>query len=336
MNKSIACFRMLPIVAALTLAGCGPQGGNQGAQTAEKAAVAERPAVQSVTEVAAAQPAPSWNEAANASYAGVFDEAVVLQDGQWAGAPYVEGGASAPRAGLAADFLLHGDLDGDATEESVVLLWSSSGGSGTFDYVAVLDRDADGAASTVAIAPLGDRVKIRSAEIEEGRIALDVIQAGPGDAACCPGQKMRRTFVLEGTSMTETTTEDQGRLSLSDLEGVWRLQRFGQDETVPEEVQITLMFQGTTIAGKAACNRFTGSVAEGDMPGELSLAGPMAMTRKMCPPPLMEWEQRFAAALEGLAQYSFVAGKLVLTWQQDETRGSMFFVRAEGEGTTGN
>jgi len=322
---------MLPIVAALTLAGCGPQGAEQTAQSAAGVPVVEPPPT-----VEPVQPAPSWQEAANATYRGVFDEAVVLKNGQWEGAPYVEGSASAPRTGLAEDFLLRGDLDGDAAEEAVVLLWSSSGGSGTFDYVAVLDRDAHGAASTVAVTPLGDRVKVRSAAIEDGRVVFDVVQAGPGDAACCPGQKMRRTFVLEGESMTETSTEDQGRLSLSDLEGVWRLLRFDQEESVPEEVQITLLFQGTTIAGKAACNRFTGSVAEGDMPGELSLAGPMAMTRKMCPPPLMEWEQRFAAALEGLAQYSFVAGKLVLTWQQDETRGSMFFVRAEGEETTGN
>jgi heat shock protein HslJ len=330
MSKRPNCFRFLPVLIAITATGCGPQGGGQVAPATSTIPADEPPAAASVTGQAEAGPAPSWQEAANASYAGVFDEAVVLQDGQWEGAPYAEGGASAPRAGLAADFLLQGDVDGDAAEESVVVLWSSGGGSGTFDYVAVLDRDADGAASNIAIAPLGDRVKIRSAAIDDGRIVFDVVQAGPDDAACCPGQKMRRTFALEGASMTETSTEDQGRLSLSDLEGVWQLFRFDQDEPVPEQVQITLLFQGTTIAGKAACNRFTGSVAEGDMPGELSLAGPLTMTRKMCPPPLMEWEQRFAAALEGLAQYSFVAGKLVLTWQRDEARGSMFFVRAEG------
>jgi len=328
MNKSSGCFQMLPVVAALTLMGCGPQGSDQGSQSTADVPVAERPAAAPMADAMVDQPAPSWQEAANATYRGVFDEAIVLKDGQWQGAPYVEGGASAPRAGLAGDFLLHGDVDGDGAEEAVVLLWSSSGGSGTFDYVAVLDRDVNGAVSPVAIIPLGDRVKVRSAAIEDGRIAFDVVQAGPGDAACCPGQKMRRTFVLEGETMTETTTDDQGRMTLADLAGEWRLLQFGAEEAVPPEVQITVQFENGTIAGSAACNRYTGSVQEGDMPGQITLSGPLALTRKMCPPPLMDWEQRYMAALEGLEQYSFLAGKLVLSWRQEDAAGSLIFVRA--------
>ncbi len=87
---------------------------------------AAAPVAEPVTPTLATQAAPSWQEAANAAYAGVFDEAVMLRDGTWEGEPYAEGGASAPRAGLADGFLLSGDLDGDAAEESVVLLWSST------------------------------------------------------------------------------------------------------------------------------------------------------------------------------------------------------------------
>lgn len=332
MNRSIKCLQMLPMMAVLTLAGCGPHGGGQGAQSTAKASVAEPPAT---AEVAAAQSAPSWAEAANATYLGVFDESVVLKDGQWQGAPYVEGGASAPRAGLAGDFLLQGDVDGDATEEAVVLLWSSSGGSGTFDYVAVLDRDANGAARNVAIAPLGDRVRVRSAVVEQGRIVIDVVQAGPGDAACCPGQKVRRTFVMEGESMTEIPAEDQGRMALADLSGEWRLVTFGSEQTLPPDVQITARFENGTIAGSAACNRYTGSVREGDMPGQLALSGPLAMTRMMCPPSLMDWEQRYAAALEGLVQYAFVAGRLVLSWRGDDDAGTLIFARSQGQAAGG-
>ncbi len=199
----------------------------------------------------------------------------------------------------------------------------------------MLDRDASGAALNRATVPLGDRVKIRSAALEDGRVAVETVQAGPEDAACCPGQKMRRTFTLEGNSMTETSTEDLGRLSLSDLDGEWKLVRFGADEAVPEDVEITAQFADGAIAGRAACNRYTGGVTAGDMPGDLSLSGPMAMTRMMCPPPLMEWEQRYAQALEGLAQYSFVAGKLVLNWRDESGGGSLFFVRvAEATAST--
>lgn len=324
-------LQWLPILATLLLLGCGPQNEVENPSTGPAAVAVDASAAEPVSEAAEIRPAPSWQEGANAAYVGVFDEEIVMADGIWVGEPYVEGGASAPRAGLAAGFLLAGDLDGDASEEAVVLVWSSTGGSGTFDYLAILDRDADGAVINRATAPLGDRVKVRSAAIEGGRVVVDVVQAGPEDAACCPGQKMRRTFALEGEAMQETSTEDEGRLSLADLAGEWKLLRLGNDEALPEGIEITLQFQDTTIAGKAACNRYTGSVAPGDSPGSLSLAGPMAMTRMLCPPPLMEWEQRYAAALEGLAQFTFVAGKLVLSWRADDESGTLVFARAEGE-----
>ena len=45
----------------------------------------------------------------------------------------------------------------------------------------------------------------------------------------------------------------------------------------------------------------------------------------MCAPPLMEWEQRYVRALEGLSNYSFQNGKLVLTWRGDDGGGSLLF-----------
>ena len=128
------------------------------------------------------------------------------------------------------DFLLQGDLDGDGTDESVALLWTSTGGSGTFDYLAALDRAADGSVVNRATAALGDRVRLRGAGIEDGRIVLDLVQAGPDDAACCPGEKIRRTYQLEGESLAERGAEQQGRLSLADLAGEWQLTYFARGE----------------------------------------------------------------------------------------------------------
>lgn len=331
MQKQPRYFQSLLVLALLAIAACdAPDAGRDA--VAKQAS--EPLAAPVVTESEPSRSAPSWQEAANTAYRGVFDEAFKLTDGLWEGQPYVEGGASAPRAGLAADFLLTGDLDGDVADEALVLVWSSSGGSGTFDYVAVLDRDANGAAFNRATAPLGDRVKIRSAAIQDGRVTFETVQAGAGDAACCPGQKMRRSFALEGDTMTETSTEDLGRLSMDDLVGEWRLVAFGAGEAVPPDVEITVQFSAGTIAGKAACNRYTGSVQAGAAPGDLSLSGPMALTRMMCPPALMDWEQRYVRALEGLAQYSFQAGKLVLTWRGDDGGGALLFVPAAGTAAT--
>lgn len=276
-----------------------------------------------------AAPAPSWQEAANASYAGVLRAPVTLVDGLWQGAPYAEGGASAPRAGLVRDFLLSGDLDGDGAEESAVLIWTSSGGSGTYDYLAVLGRDAEGAVSARAGAPLGDRVKVRAASIVDGRVVLDTVQAGPGDAACCPGQKLRRTFAFAYDFMTEYATEDQGRLSLADVRGGWVLTHFAHDEKVPDGIAITLQVEGQRIAGSAACNRYSGALQEGDAPGDVTLAGVLAVTRMACPAPQMAAEQRYLQALQGLVKYSFLAGKLALTWRDGEGMGSLLFAPAQ-------
>jgi hypothetical protein len=115
--------------------------------------------------------------------------------------------------GLARQFSLYGDLDQDGVDEAVVLIWTSSGGSGTYDFIAVMDRDADGALVNSGTAPLGDRVKVQKAEVIDGQLVLEVIQAGPDDAACCPGQKVRRTFVLQESGLTETASEDLGRVT---------------------------------------------------------------------------------------------------------------------------
>lgn len=324
-NHPSILWAVIGIAVTLLSGGCGSRDGGESRQDAPVAELAS-PAV----DQAVAQGVPAWQEAANAVYRGVFDEPVALVDGKWEGEPFVPGGASAPRAGLADDFLLAGDLDGDGVEEAVVLLWSSSGGSGTFDYVAVLGRDASGGAFNIATAPLGDRVQVRTAAVEGGRAVFGVVQAGPQDAACCPGQKMRRSFLLEGENFRELPAEDQGRMSLADLSGEWSLLRFDEAVIPPEDVVLTLRFDGEGISGQAACNRYTCGVQEGDTPGSLALAGPLAGTRMMCEPTLMDWEQRYLAALESLSGYSFAASKLRLAWRSDNGMGSLLFEGVDG------
>lgn len=270
---------------------------------------------------------PAWEEIGNTTFPDIDGASVTFTNGRWQGKPYVEGGASAPSAGLVEDFAVSGDIDGDGQQETVVLLWSSSGGSGTFNYVAVMGRDRDGNVMNIGTLPLGDRVQVISAEIAEGQVRFLVNQAGPGDAACCPGQKARRTFELSGDKMAELPVEEQGRLSLADLEGEWVLVGFSGDEEVAPEIEITLQVAAGRIAGKAACNRYNGSLSEGGSPGEIHADGPMAATRMMCPPQIMDAEQRYLHALQNVAKYSFVAGKLVLSWSAEDEAGRLWFRR---------
>ena len=270
---------------------------------------------------------PTLAELENATYIGLRDRPTLLTGGEWQGDPFAEGGASRPAIGLRRDFALTGDLDADGAEEAVVLLWFSAGGSGTFDYLAVMGRDATGAPVNLATAPLGDRVQIRAAEIFADQIVVDTVQAGPGDAACCPGQKLRRSFALDGDALSEVASEDQGRLSIiADLAGVeWRLTELDREDPLPDDIEVTLNFEDQRIAGISACNRYSGGVTEGGTPGALTVAAPLATTRMACPPPAGEIEHRYLEALQGVSHYSFVAGDLALTWSNDDERGTMMF-----------
>jgi heat shock protein HslJ len=269
----------------------------------------------------------SLTELRNAAYLIDPDNGpVTLTAGTWRGQPYTEEGTSRPGAGLVDDFLVAGDLNADGTDEAVVLLWTNSGGSGTFDYLAVMSRDEAGKPVNLATAELGDRVQVRAAAIDAGRIVVDIIQTGPNDAACCPGQKMRRSFVLERGVLVEAESQDLGRQSIADLADVdWFLQRFDHDDEVPDGIEITLTFDGERIFGGSGCNRYNGSVVEGRNPGALTTAGPMASTRMACPPPADEIEIRYLQRLQGIEQYSFIAGKLALSWRTNDEFGTLIF-----------
>lgn len=279
---------------------------------------------QPATEVAVPPAAPTFEEIANTTFQGVDEGSVSLVDGEWEGEPYAEGGATRPRAGLVRDFYLTGDIDGDGGDEAIVLLWTSTGGSGTFDYVAAMGR-RNGAVVNLGTAALGDRIDLRRGEIIDGRIVLEVVQAGPQDAACCPGQKMRRAWRLDTSGLVESDAEDLGRLSIADLAGVeWLLTHFGSNEVAPAEPEVTLVFETDLLAGSSGCNRFTGSASEGEMSGDMTI-GPVATTRKMCPPEIQEIEDRFLNLFSGVNKYSFVAGRLALSYQHDDKIDSLLF-----------
>jgi heat shock protein HslJ len=269
--------------------------------------------------------APSVPELANASYSGIFEEPLTLVEGKWEGEPFVAGGASRPTAGLVDGFHLTGDLNQDGAEEAVVLLWSSSGGSGTFDYIAIMGYGPEGEVLSLATVPLGDRVQLRSANLLEGRVELDLVQAGAEDAACCPGQKVKNVIVLGEEGQVDITTEDQGRLSLDDLAGNWALTRFSRDEPVSQDFEFTLQFDGKRVGGKAACNVYTARVGKGEGPGEISLARASLMTRMICPTEYMAAEKRYLKTLQMVTSFSFQAGKLMMHWRQGEDAGALVF-----------
>ena len=267
--------------------------------------------------------APKALELANATYSGIMNDPVTLSGGRWEGAPYVEDGASRPTVGLIDHFILTGDLDGDALDEAVTLLWESSGGSGNRLYLAAVARN-DEAITNLGTAMIGDRVQIRSGTIEESTITLDIVRAGPEDAACCPTEKALVTWTLGEDGLNRVEDEITGTVSLADLGGhEWVLLELGRDQPLPDDVEISMVFRDDRVSGSSGCNDYFAGV-EAPGPGEIEFNG-MGATRMACPEPAMDLERRYLSSLAGASGYRFLAGRLVLTCDTDEGPQALVF-----------
>lgn len=299
---------LVALSAAATLAACG--GG---------------PAGQAPAPAAVAAP-PGAGEAAGATYHGVEEagESFTLAGGHWEGQPFMEGGSSRPAAGLVDGSLQTGDLDGDGADESVVLLWSSSGGAGTRTYLAVLKRTGAGI-ENIATRLLGDRVQVRDMSIAAGAIRIDVVRSGPEDAACCPGELATYAWSLGAGSLEDhQPAVVTGRLSLALLEGgSWTLSRFAWEDPAPASPVVTLGFAEGQFSGSAGCNNYFVAASDGEaQPGSVAL-GPVGATRRMCPEPEMAVEDRFLAELGKVERFGFMNGQLMLDYRD----GVMLFDR---------
>ena len=274
----------------------------------------------------AGEGAPTAAELANATYTGIEERPVTLVEGRWEGEPYEEGGASRPSAELVEDFALAGDLNDDGSKEAVVLVWQNSGGSGTFSYLAVVGRN-DGGVKNLGTAEIGDRVKLRRGRIENDTIILDVLQHNEGDAACCPTQLATRTWSMIDGQLVEGELKITGTLSLDTLVGTkWILTHLTRNDPLNEGAEVTLVFGEGQISGKSACNRYSAGVEQGEAPADLKI-GSATGTRMACPGELMDLEHKYLDALTHVTGFSFLAGKLELTWENDGNCSTMLFTR---------
>ena len=293
------------LCAALIVAGC-----------AEKAPPAP-------AQPAGPPPAPTLEQLQSASVSGVFDQAVTLSGGVYEGEPAAADAASRPRLVLWAPTLHFGDIDGTAGNEAVAVLSSTSGGSGEFVHVAVFGV-RDGALVNLGTAPVGDRTKLQSLWLERGQILMDVVEAGPDDAACCPTQVARKTYAMEGGALKQLSSEVRGVLALSMLAAnEWQLVEIdGQPLATGVEAPL-IHFENDKVRGFSGCNRFTASVKE-TKPGEIDI-GPAAGTKMACPQAQMDLEQRFLTQLDAVNRYSYLAGQLALSWQGADQAGMLVF-----------
>lgn len=266
---------------------------------------------------------PRLAELASGTFSGIGDQPVRLRDGLWEGKKYTPGSASRPIVSLANHFLLEGDLNGDGLDDAAVILWETSGGSGTRSYLAVTSRMGK-KIENLGTALVGDRVQVRSGWIVEQRVTLDLVRAGPTDAACCPSERALVSWSLVDGGLTKLEEEVIGVLSLADIEGPeWSFAAIGWGETIPDDIAATLHFQDNKVAGTGGCNRFFGSVTS-ERPGELEFSG-MGTTQMACPEMAMDAERRFLSTLAGATSYGFAAGRLLLTCETEDGMVALLF-----------
>ena len=242
------------------------------------------------------------------------------------GPAFQPGGASAPHVTLWDEPVAFGDLDGQLGDEVVVLVSTSTGGSGSFVYVAAFGH-RDGRLTPATATLVGDRVKVLALSIADRRVTLDIVEAGPGDPQCCPSRLARKTYALQGAALVPVAPAAAGSASLADLAGTeWTLRSLDDRPIPPGARPPTLVFDGgTRVSGFGGCNRYTATIEE-KTAGALTV-GPLATANMACATAAMEIESRYLAGLAKVSRYTIVAGRLQLIHVDDGTPRPLTFER---------
>lgn len=261
---------------------------------------------------AAARPEPPTREQLlSATVSGVLPEPVTLSDGRHEAPPAQAGAASRTSLVLMQPTVLFGDLDGTPPGEAIALLAANTGGSGEFVHLGVFAM-RDGKAQTIATAPVGDRVKVFRTWLERDKVHMDVVEAGPGEAACCPTQLTRKAFGLQDGKLVMLESAPVGYMSIHMLAATdWMLVELDGAPLPDGLMPPTALIQYGKITGFAGCNRYTGPIAE-PQAGKLDV-GDVASTKKACEGGANDLEARFLERLGQVDAYTFQAGRLVLS-----------------------
>jgi heat shock protein HslJ len=244
--------------------------------------------------------APTDAELRNATYLGIPNENSIARLDQGEYEMRETDGTLVWQMSYNGTLPVEGDFTGDGSPDAIATLVGGGGGSGMFEYLALMVRDETGVRQA-GLVLLGDRISMRDVRNENGQLAVDVVEQGPDDPMCCPGQLATYRWAMKGGKWQEVAHEVTGRLSVSGLSGTtWVLQGCNDNTIALNATPITLSFEGGRLRGNAGCNDYQGEVTdtEGGTPGSITVER-LASTRRACDDPeVMKNESRFIALLD--------------------------------------
>lgn len=158
------------------------------------------------TELPSATLLPTLSEDSlkNGSYlVPQYQKTVKLVDGKYAGGS----GADALSANLLPQ-LAFGDLNQDGLQDAVVLIAENGGGSGVFVSLVVVFNQ-NGAPLQGGAVWIDDRPRINAISIQDGKVFLDAVIHGAGDAMVSPTLAVKEVFETNGSLLELAQFESQ-------------------------------------------------------------------------------------------------------------------------------
>lgn len=154
------------------------------------------------------------------------------------------------------DRRVFGEVNG--REIGAAVLYTRTGGTGTFYDLVLVVRKAEGWVNTDSVS-LGDRVKVQDVTLENGRLVVSMTAHGPKDPMCCPTDKVVKRFVVRNDLLVPVPGE-AGEVPSSALVGpVWQwiqtLYNDGKKFAPSQPKNYTVQFRKDgNVAVKADCN----------------------------------------------------------------------------------
>lgn len=104
-----------------------------------------------------------------------------------------------------------GDVNQDGVDDAAVILALETGGSGTFEYLAIVSNQ-NGRLVNLDTYPLGDRVRVQTLRIKDGQVRLKMLKHKDTDPRCCPTDLIIEAYQInntDGTLAPITLSEEQ-------------------------------------------------------------------------------------------------------------------------------